>query len=241
MRVRTPLLTAALSFFAILFRSLAPRRTDATHFARGDSPSGTAWLNLKTLLAGLSGLQLQLHVGVAHALALVRVGLAQVVHLGGDLTELLLVDAGERQRQLVLLNRTLRRDALALHVNAFGQRELNRVRVTQREDDLAALHVRLVADADHVHLLREPFGHADDRVVGERAGQAVRRALLVRRALGLKLVAFELERDAFGHGRPQGAFRPLHLKLAVADRDRDVLRDGDNFLSDARHINLSEQ
>jgi hypothetical protein len=31
MRVRTPRLTAALSFFAILFRSLAPRRTDATH------------------------------------------------------------------------------------------------------------------------------------------------------------------------------------------------------------------
>ena len=64
-------------------------------------------------------------------------------------------------------------DALALHLDALGQRELDGVRVAQGEDDLAALHVGLVADADHVHLLGEPFGHADDGVVGERAGQAV--------------------------------------------------------------------
>ena len=45
------------------------------------------------LLPGLARLQLNRHIRVAHALALVRVGLAQSVHLSTDLTEFLLVDA----------------------------------------------------------------------------------------------------------------------------------------------------
>src|SRR2546423_3022100 len=198
-------------------------------------PLITHYSSLITLFTRLARLELQLHVGVAHALALVGVGLAEVVHLGGDLSELLLVNAGERQRQLVLLYRALGRDALALHLDAFGQGELYRVRVAQREDDLLALHVRLVADADHVHFLREPFGHADDGVVGERAGEAARRAPVVRRTLGLQPVAFELERDAFGDRRPQSPLRPLHLELAVVDRHRDVLRNRDSLFTNARH------
>src|SRR5205085_10684516 len=95
------------------------------------------------LLAGLAGLQLQLHVGVAHALALVGVGLAQGVHLCGDLPEVLLVNPCERQRQLVLMYRAFRRDALRLHIDAFWQRELDGVRVAEGEDDSLALHVRL--------------------------------------------------------------------------------------------------
>ena len=161
--------------------------------------------------------------------------LAEVVHLRGDLAELLLVNAGERQRQLVLRDRAFRRDALALHVNALRQGELHGVRVAQGEDDLAPLYVCLVADADQVHPLREALGHTDDGVVGKRAGQSMHRALLVRRALGLELVAFEAERDAFGDRRPQSPLRPLHLQLAVEDRHRDALRNRDHLFTNARH------
>ena len=45
------------------------------------------------LLARLSGLAADDLAGVAHALALVRVGLAELADVGGDLADLLLVDA----------------------------------------------------------------------------------------------------------------------------------------------------
>lgn len=63
-------------------------------------------------------------VGVSHALAFVGVGLAETVQFGGDLTETLFVDAGQRQRELVLIDRGLGVDAFRLRLDAIGQRVL---------------------------------------------------------------------------------------------------------------------
>src|SRR6185503_21037126 len=47
------------------------------------------------LFAGLAGLQLNRHTRIPHALAFVRIGLPQLVHLSCDLAQLLLVDTGQ--------------------------------------------------------------------------------------------------------------------------------------------------
>ena len=47
----------------------------------------------KLFRACFSDLLLQLLAGVAHALVLVRIGLAQRAHVGGDLADLLAIDA----------------------------------------------------------------------------------------------------------------------------------------------------
>src|SRR3712207_9428954 len=140
MRRWTARRTSALSFCAIsLLRFSICDFGFSIEEARADQPKIA---NPKSkLFARLAGAQLELHVGVADALALVGVGLAQAVHLGGDLPELLLVDARERQRQLVLLDAGLGRDALAPRLDALGQGELDGVRVAQGEDDLPPLHV----------------------------------------------------------------------------------------------------
>src|SRR5512143_106498 len=53
-------------------------------------------------LAGLAGLATDVFAGVAHALALVRLGLAGRADPGGDLADQLLVDADDRQAGRVL-------------------------------------------------------------------------------------------------------------------------------------------
>src|SRR5258706_15630041 len=72
------------------------------------------WL-LGLLRAGLAGLLAHDLVDVAHALPLVHVRRPQLADLGGDLADLLAVDAGHRQLRL-LLDRDL---------DPGGDRELN--------------------------------------------------------------------------------------------------------------------
>src|SRR6266851_6413238 len=105
------------------------------------------------------------------------------MHLCAYLTEFLLINTGNRQSRLILLNTSLGRQTLGLCFDAFGQRKLNRMRITQREDDLPSLHVGLVTDTDNVHLLRVTLHHTLDRVVGQSASQTMQRGLLVRSAL----------------------------------------------------------
>src|ERR1044072_760538 len=134
---------------------------------------------MNTLFAGLTWLQLDRNTRITHTLAFVSIRLAKLVHLGCDLTQLLLVDTGQCQRRLVLLNTSLRRQTLSLRIDFRRKRKLDRVRITEREDDLLALRVGLVTDPDHVHLPGEAFGHPRDGVVGERTRQTVQRCLLV--------------------------------------------------------------
>src|SRR5690349_659666 len=105
------------------------------------------------------------------------------------------------------------------------------MRVTEREDDLLALHVGLVTDADDVHLFAEPFGHADDRVVCQRAGEPVQGGLLVGTALGAQLFAFDLETYPLRNRSLESAFRTLNFELLLMDSDGDALRHRDHFFS----------
>ena len=73
---------------AALARRLA-RRSASGASRRSSRPSH--------LLTRLSDLAADVLAGVAHALALVRVGLAQLADVGGDLADQLLVDAGDRE------------------------------------------------------------------------------------------------------------------------------------------------
>src|SRR5438132_1481240 len=59
------------------------------------------------LLTGFPGLQLNWHIGVANALSLVSIRLAQLMHLGDHLPELLLINTRQCQCRLILLNASL--------------------------------------------------------------------------------------------------------------------------------------
>src|SRR5438045_4218438 len=101
------------------------------------------------------------------------------------------------------------------------------MRVAEREDDLLALHVGLVTDADDVHLFAEAFGDADDRVIGQRARESVQRRLFVSSALGPQLLAFQLETDAGRDWSLQRAFRTLKFELLRVHGDGYAFRHRD--------------
>src|SRR5262249_40644877 len=92
-------------------------------------------------------------------------------------------------------------------------------------------------DADDVQLLREPLGHAADRVVRESAREAVQRPLaaLVALARGFELTVLELEADARGHRGRELALGALHLQAVRLDLDLHTLGDRDDLATDARH------
>src|SRR6188768_2552556 len=76
-------------------RSAVPRtflRTRRCRRCRGSS-EGFFFELIRTSLARLSGLALDVLAGVPDALALVRLGLADLANVGGHLADLLLVDA----------------------------------------------------------------------------------------------------------------------------------------------------
>jgi hypothetical protein len=98
------------------------------------------------LPARLSDLAPDHFVGVLDPLGLVRIGDAQLPDLGGRLADLLPVGAGDGD--LPGLRFEGDRDP-------FGNREVDRVRIADREDDGLAFDFRLVADADDLQVLGE--------------------------------------------------------------------------------------
>src|SRR5438045_5797810 len=87
-------------------------------------------------LAGLAGLAADLLAGVAHALALVRLGLARRANLRGDLADELLVDAHDREADGVL----------ELEADARRWIDLDRVAVPEVEGELSPAQRGPVAD-----------------------------------------------------------------------------------------------
>src|SRR6187397_2827790 len=184
-------------------------------------------LLLSADLAGLAGLAADVLAGVAHALALVRLGLAGRADLGGDLADQLLVDADDREAGRVL----------DLERNALGRVDLDRVAVAQVERELLAVLRRAIADAGDLEALAVAVGHADDHVVHERPGQAVE--LLVDLLLGRSGDDDRAVLAAHGDVRVQ---LPRELALGTLDRDRpavdrhvDAGGDGDGKATDSRH------
>src|SRR6266851_5010414 len=125
------------------------------------------------------------------------------MHLSADLSEFLFVDSRDRQRRLILLNASLRRQPLSFCFNAFRQRKFNRMRIAEREDDLTALHIRFVTNPDDVHLFREALHHAQDRVVRQSDEQTalhgLARALANNAILGV-VQGFSKQMDVVGVG-----------------------------------------
>src|SRR5690349_11502839 len=110
-------------------RSVSPLMRLRTYLRR----RRRAWLlsNLCDTVASsgaLAGLDVDVLADVAHALALVAVGLAQIADVGGHLAHGALVDAGDRD--LVVL--------VDADGDALRDRELDRVRVAEVQDQLLA-------------------------------------------------------------------------------------------------------
>src|SRR5512139_3646217 len=129
-------------------------------------------------LTSLSDLAADLLARVANALALVRLGLAQLADVRGGLADQLLVDALDAEPG----------GPVDREGDPLGRVERDRVRVPELELQLGrALRQHAVADADDLELLLVALGHADDHVVDQRPGQSVQRTglPLVVRALDL--------------------------------------------------------
>ena len=102
-------------------------------------------------------------VGVLNALALVGFRRSLGSDVGGELADLLLVDAVDDD---LVLRRDFDGDAIDLF-------DGDQVGVTQVHDELVALFAGTIANAVDLEFLLEALGHADDHVVDEAAGQAV--------------------------------------------------------------------
>src|SRR5688500_3454951 len=115
------------------------------------------------LLTRLPDLAADVLAGVADTLALVRLRLADLADVRGDLADLLLVDAAHDEAGRGL---DLERDAL-------GRLHRHRVAEPERELQAAALGDDAVADAHDLQRLLVALGDAGDHVGDERTGQAV--------------------------------------------------------------------
>src|SRR5581483_3009691 len=190
----------------------------------GDRPSDAALFR-----SCLAGLLLEHFAGVAHALLLVGIGLAQPADVRRDLTDELSIHAGDGDVRLLL-----DRD-----VDPGRDLEHDRMRVPEREHHLLPLHLRAVPDADDVELLLVAFGHAEHGVGDEAASQPVKLAQLrvFGPRLGDQMAVGDLEADAGRNRLAHLPLRALHVDGAVGHLDGDALRHGDWFLPDSRHIN----
>src|SRR5690242_405563 len=99
------------------------------------------------LLPSLSDLAPHDLAGVPDALALVRLGLAQLADVRGDLADLLLVDPAHREP----------RGAVDGERDAVRRVDLDRVAEPERELDALPLRLDAVADADDLQALGVPL------------------------------------------------------------------------------------
>src|SRR6478752_3135312 len=169
-------------------------------------------------LTCLSDLALDDLAGVPHALALVRVGFAELADVRGDLADLLLVDALDPE-----LDRRFDHEA-----DPGGRLDRHRVRVAEGELEVRTLGGDPVADPDDFHRLGVALGDANDHIVDQRAGQAVPgpSVTLVVRPGDHDLGAVLGDRDRLDHGVLQRALRSLDGDLWTFDGDVDARWNG---------------
>src|SRR5690606_3070587 len=103
--------------------------------------------------------------------------------------------------------------------------------ITEGEDKLVALNVRLVTDADEVKLFREAFRNAYNGVVRQCTCQTVERAFVVILAFGRKDTFVLAEFDAVRNRSRKCSLRPFYLKLVVRYVHRHTRRYRDRFFS----------
>src|SRR5262245_34218873 len=161
---------------------------------------------------------------VFHALALVGLGLAEGADLGGDVADLLAVDAADHD-----LGRPRRRDR-----DALRDRVDDVVAVAELNLQVLALHRGPVADAGDLQPPLESLGHAlhhigQQRPVGAPHGAGT---LAVAARVDLDLALVHLGLDVVVQHQRKRAFRALHLDDLAFHAGADASRNGNRFFSD---------
>src|SRR5258705_6262727 len=221
---------------AIFLRNRACRRNRETRRASdafcptglrvADAPSFVLETILLTCLSDLAADLLAL---VANALALVRVWAAQAADVRRDLTDLLLVDAGDRE-----LGGRVNREG-----DALRRRDHDGMAVAQRELEGVALELYAVADAEDLHLRGVALRDTGDQVRHQRARQPVQRAvapLVVGPGHHDGAVVVARHGDRFGDRQFQRALRSLDRHVLAVDRDVDPGWNRNRLLSNTRHV-----
>src|SRR5439155_23566338 len=177
-----------------------------------------AFLSIIAPLLLLGFLQDHPLVGIAHALALVRLGRPVGAHLGGDLSDLLLVQPLDHDFGL--------RWGLDLH--AFRHGVHDGMRKAQRKVQLVALRLSAIADADQRQPLLETLCDTEHHVGGERPQRSRHGVRLVRvlERLEYQLVAVLLDADVAAQALRQRSERPLDGERLGRERRLDALRQG---------------
>src|SRR6266550_1601385 len=180
------------------------------------------------LLPGLAGLAQDALAGVADALALVGLGLADLADVGRHLADELLVGPPDGDTG----------GARDLEGDPVGGVDVDGVRETEGQLDLVGpLGGGPVADADDLELPREPVGHPDHHVVDQRPGEAVEGAVLplVGRPGDDQLVAFPGHGDVGHQVALQRALGALHDHVRAVEGHVDTGGDGNRLPADAGH------
>src|SRR3954468_8347658 len=179
--------------------------------------------NWRLFCARLSSLLLQHFAGVADALLLVGIRLAQTSNVRGHLSDRLAIDAGHRDVRLLVDG----------DVDSRRNVEHHRVRVAQREHHLLPSDFGTVPDADDVEVLAEAFGDTAHRVGHQAAGEAVElpELRILAQRPRVELISLHLESDTGRQQLPQLPLRPLDFHSARLRVNLDALRDRDWFFS----------
>src|SRR5581483_8350187 len=165
---------------------------------------------------------------VPHALALVRVGLAELANSRGDLADQLLVDALDHEPG----------GGLNPEGDALRRGDHHRVAEAERELQVLAPSLHAVADPDDLERLLVALGDAGDHVGDQRPGQAVQRAhRAVVTGPGDPDDTVLLDHvDRLRDDVAEASLRALHLHAAAVDGDVDAAGNGDGEPSDPRHL-----
>src|SRR3712207_6301503 len=168
---------------------------------------------------------------VPDPLALVRLGLADLPDVRGDLADELLVGPAHDDR----------RRRRHLELDPVGLRHADRVRVPDLDLEVLALERGTVADADDREALLEALRDALHHVREQRARESVEAAVepLVVGPLDPRRAVLDHDPHVGVHRLAQGALRALdHHEVPVADLDVDAARDLDGLLADPTHRSL---
>src|SRR5665811_2552840 len=164
---------------------------------------------------------------VSHALAFVRLRLAQLADIGCNLADLLLVDPmdGELRCRLDGEGHTL------------GSLERHRMAEAEAQfDGRRALCDNAVADTDEFEFLLVPLGYADHHVVDQRARKAMKglaRKFVVGTLDLQRAVAVTLDGDGYGDLMSELTLGALDRDVLAINRDLDARRDEYGDLANA--------
>src|SRR3546814_639515 len=161
------------------------------------------------------------------ALALVGLRLAPTPDLGGQLADLLAIDARNLDRGLIR----------GLHLQAFRHGDVHVVAVAELQTQVLALGRGAIADAGDLEGLREALGHARHQVLHQSAMHAPEGT----RPLGLVCrfhddpAVLDAVADVLEHRHGQRALRPLDRQHDTLGRGRNAARQRDRYFSNAAH------